>query len=80
MHSYLQRQELEYGIYISEQEGDQAFNKGILMNTAFNHIFKDKNDYDCVLFHDVDLIPTGSFKQFFKFLINRILLSCFFIY
>lgn len=63
MHPYLQRQELEYGIFVVEQEGNEIFNKGILMNTAFNFIFNsNNNEFDCVLYHDVDLLPTGFYN------------------
>jgi hypothetical protein len=60
MHPYLQRQEIAYTIFVIEQINDQLFNKGILMNSAFKEIFnKGKNYFDCVLFHDVDLLPKG---------------------
>ena len=38
MHPFLQRQELGYTIFVVEQQNDQLFNKGILMNAAFKEI------------------------------------------
>lgn len=70
MHPFLQRQELEYQIFIVEQANDELFNKGILMNAGFMEIMsmtsnmtKDYNQtfaFDCVIFHDVDLLPEGK--------------------
>ena len=62
IHRFFQRQELEYTVYIVEQAGDKTFNKGILMNAAFREIFELRNvaenrEYDCIMYHDVDLIP-----------------------
>jgi len=62
MHLFLQRQEIEYTVFIVEQMFDENYNKGILMNAAFKLIFEAQisNAYDCILFHDVDLIPKGK--------------------
>lgn len=70
MHPFLQNQQLEYQIFVVEQSNDQIFNKGILMNAGFLEILKlnktklNKIDFkkqyftfDCVIFHDVDLLP-----------------------
>ena len=75
MHPFLQRQELEYQIFVVEQANDQLFNKGVLMNSGFLEIMSlNKNGllnkakssefhfkFDCVIFHDVDLLPEGIF-------------------
>jgi len=63
MHPFLQRQELDYSVFVVEQMFHEKFNKGILMNAAFKLIF-DQNitkspKYDCIFYHDVDMIPTG---------------------
>jgi hypothetical protein len=63
MHPFLQRQELDYSVFVVEQMFHEKFNKGILMNAAFKLIF-DRNitnspKYDCIFYHDVDMIPTG---------------------
>jgi hypothetical protein len=60
MHPFLQRQLLSYTIFVVEQANDQPFNKGILMNAAYLEIKKNYNNiFDCIMLHDVDLLPTG---------------------
>ncbi|CAF0819101.1 unnamed protein product [Brachionus calyciflorus] len=75
MHPFLQRQELEYQIFVVEQMNDDLFNKGVLMNSAFleirniyNYTNPDLNSFpfDCIIYHDVDLLPED----------DRILYSC----
>lgn len=78
MHMFLQKQELEYQIFVVEQINDDLFNKGILMNSCFLEIYKahygsnvtikyfDDYPFDCVIFHDVDLLPED----------DRIMYSC----
>lgn len=56
MHPFMQRQNVEYCVFISEQLDDGRFNKGILMNAAFKEAQKVDN-FDCFVFHDVDLLP-----------------------
>ncbi|XP_064488287.1 beta-1,4-N-acetylgalactosaminyltransferase bre-4-like [Ornithodoros turicata] len=56
LHPILQRQLLNYRIYVVEQYGNDTFNKGVLMNAAVREAFKD-SDFHCFVFHDVDLIP-----------------------
>ncbi|XP_078604205.1 beta-1,4-galactosyltransferase 2-like [Branchiostoma floridae x Branchiostoma japonicum] len=57
IHPFLQRQGRYYGIYVIEQHGDEPlFCKGLLFNIGFNAALED-DDYDCFIFHDVDLIP-----------------------
>ncbi|KAK6187774.1 hypothetical protein SNE40_005726 [Patella caerulea] len=52
----LQRQELDFRIFVVEQHGNRTFNKGRIMNAAFKEALK-QYDFQCVVFHDVDLIP-----------------------
>ncbi len=79
MHPFLQRQELGYTIFVVEQQNDQLFNKGILMNAAFKEINKNfLNEFDCILFHDVDLIPSGRFFLFCFIIFIIVLHSNFF--
>lgn len=56
MHYFLAKQQLEYGIFIIEQVHNQTFNRGKLLNVGFVEAFKAYN-WDCVVFHDVDLLP-----------------------
>ncbi|XP_015904124.1 beta-1,4-N-acetylgalactosaminyltransferase bre-4-like [Parasteatoda tepidariorum] len=56
LHPLLQRQKLDYGIYIVEQMGSKPFNRAMLMNIGYVEALK-QYDYDCFIFHDVDLIP-----------------------
>lgn len=62
MHPFLQRQELAYTVFVVEQSNDELFNKGIIMNAAFNLIFEGNSskEYDCIIYHDVDMIPSGG--------------------
>ncbi|XP_053308210.1 beta-1,4-galactosyltransferase 3-like [Spea bombifrons] len=56
LHPFLQRQQLNYGIYIIHQAGNSTFNRAKLLNVGFKEAMKDE-DWDCMFFHDVDLIP-----------------------
>uniref|UniRef100_A0A669BQK4 Beta-1,4-galactosyltransferase n=1 Tax=Oreochromis niloticus TaxID=8128 RepID=A0A669BQK4_ORENI len=56
LHPFLQRQQLTYGIYVIHQAGNYTFNRAKLMNAGFREAMKEE-DWDCLFFHDVDLIP-----------------------
>ncbi|XP_029029670.1 beta-1,4-galactosyltransferase 1-like [Betta splendens] len=56
MHPILQRQQLDYGVYVINQDGDQLFNRAKLLNIGFTESLREY-DYDCFVFSDVDLIP-----------------------
>uniref|UniRef100_H2YMA4 Galactosyltransferase N-terminal domain-containing protein n=1 Tax=Ciona savignyi TaxID=51511 RepID=H2YMA4_CIOSA len=57
LHGILYRQQTRYVIIVAEQIGSDIFNKGQLMNTAFNYVVNDLDlKVDCVFFHDVDSI------------------------
>ena len=56
LHPILQRQQLDYRVYVAEQFGNETFNKGVLMNAGVREALKEA-DYHCFVFHDVDLIP-----------------------
>ncbi|CAI4232218.1 unnamed protein product [Auanema sp. JU1783] len=51
----LQRQRLDFRFIVTEQYGNDLFNKGKIMNAAF--VFAEKLNVDCVIFHDVDMFP-----------------------
>lgn len=59
IHALLIKQQAEYGIYVVEQFKDGLFNRASLMNIGFLEALK-LNQWDCFIFHDVDLIPTDD--------------------
>ncbi|CAI2345489.1 unnamed protein product [Caenorhabditis sp. 36 PRJEB53466] len=54
----LQRQRLDFRFIVTEQYGNDLFNKGRIMNAAF--IFAESLGVDCVVFHDVDMFPQND--------------------
>ncbi|XP_015830586.3 beta-1,4-galactosyltransferase 2 [Nothobranchius furzeri] len=56
VHPNLIRQQLHYGIYVINQDGDGKFNRAKLMNIGYAEALKE-DDYDCFVFSDVDLVP-----------------------
>ena len=56
IHPFLSRQNIHYRIYIINQADSNKFNRAMLMNVGFKEAMKD-NDWDCFIFHDVDLLP-----------------------
>lgn len=56
IHALLMKQQVEYGIFVVEQIADGLFNRAALMNVGFLEALKLHN-WDCFIFHDVDLIP-----------------------
>ena len=57
IHRFLQKQQIQYGVYIVEQAGNQPFNRAMLMNVGAAEAVKQHPDYQCYIFHDVDLLP-----------------------
>ncbi|XP_077431120.1 beta-1,4-galactosyltransferase 3 [Vanacampus margaritifer] len=56
LHPFLQRQQLNYAIYVIHQAGNYTFNRAKLMNVGFHEAMREEQ-WDCLFFHDVDLIP-----------------------
>lgn len=56
LHPILQRQQLDYGVYVINQDGEGTFNRAKLMNIGYIETLKEY-DYTCFVFSDVDLIP-----------------------
>ncbi|XP_073991652.1 beta-1,4-N-acetylgalactosaminyltransferase bre-4-like isoform X2 [Rhodnius prolixus] len=56
IHPFLQKQLLDYGIFIIEQAGTDDFNRAMLLNIGFVEA-TGMRDFDCFIFHDVDLLP-----------------------
>ncbi|ESO83434.1 hypothetical protein LOTGIDRAFT_133456, partial [Lottia gigantea] len=59
IHPILQRQQLDYGIYVIDMELPTQFNRAMLMNIGYNESLQIY-DYQCFVFHDVDLIPEND--------------------
>lgn len=59
------KQNIAYGIYIVEQLEDDPFNRAALLNIGFKKAMADR-EWDCAIFHDIDLIPMD----------DRILYTC----
>lgn len=58
MHSFLAKQQLDYGIYLAEPVEGLVFNRGLLLNIGFLEATKiSNNKWDCFIFHDIDLLP-----------------------
>ncbi|KAK2492563.1 hypothetical protein MC885_020757 [Smutsia gigantea] len=63
LHPILQRQQLDYGIYVINQAGESMFNRAKLLNIGFQEALKDY-DYNCFVFSDVDLIPMNDHNTY----------------
>ncbi|XP_023796934.1 beta-1,4-galactosyltransferase 4 isoform X2 [Cyanistes caeruleus] len=61
LHPFLQRQQLDYGIYVIHQAGNTKFNRAKLLNVGYLEAIKEAN-WDCFIFHDVDLVPENDFN------------------
>ncbi|XP_073473487.1 beta-1,4-galactosyltransferase 4-like [Aquarana catesbeiana] len=63
LHPFLQRQQLDYGIYVIHQAGDEKFNRAKLLNVGYLEALKEEK-WDCFILHDVDLIPENDFNTY----------------
>jgi hypothetical protein len=52
---YLNSKNIDYKIFIIEQDDAKQFNRGMLLNIGFKYAIKYKCDY--VVFHDIDMLP-----------------------
>ncbi|XP_016837521.1 beta-1,4-N-acetylgalactosaminyltransferase bre-4 [Nasonia vitripennis] len=59
LHPLLLRQQLDYQIFVIEQEGNGQFNRAMLMNIGYVEALKER-PFDCFIFHDVDLLPEND--------------------
>ncbi|XP_033030575.1 beta-1,4-galactosyltransferase 3 [Lacerta agilis] len=59
LHPFLQRQQLQYGIYVVHQAGNATFNRAKLLNVGVKEALKDE-EWNCLFLHDVDLIPEND--------------------
>ena len=56
IHSFLQKQQLDYTIFVVNQHTPETFNRAALFNVGFLEASK-LYPFDCFIFHDVDLLP-----------------------
>lgn len=59
IHPFLQKQGINYRIFVIEQFGHGIYNKGKLLNCGFREVLKLQN-INCFIFNDVDLLPTND--------------------
>lgn len=53
--TFFKRKDIDYEIFIINQDNGKLFNRGMLLNIGFTYALKSKCDY--VVFHDVDMLP-----------------------
>ncbi|XP_075710787.1 beta-1,4-galactosyltransferase 4 [Rhinoderma darwinii] len=63
LHPFLQRQQLDYAIYVIHQAGDEKFNRAKLLNVGYLEALKEEK-WDCFILHDVDLVPENDFNTY----------------
>lgn len=56
IHSFLQKQNVHYQIYVIEQTFNAEFNRGKLFNVGYREV-ATRSLAGCFIFHDVDLMP-----------------------
>ncbi|KAJ8680866.1 hypothetical protein QAD02_016653 [Eretmocerus hayati] len=59
LHPILLRQQIDYQIFVVEQDGTWQFNRAMLMNIGYVEALKERT-FDCFIFHDVDLLPEND--------------------
>ncbi|KAH0537696.1 beta-1,4-galactosyltransferase 7 [Cotesia glomerata] len=57
MKQFLDKQNIEYHIFILHQVDRFRFNRASLINVGFIHV---QNDYDYIAMHDIDLLPLNE--------------------
>nr|XP_006013107.1 PREDICTED: beta-1,4-galactosyltransferase 3-like isoform X2 [Latimeria chalumnae] len=63
LHPFLQRQQLQYGIYVIHQAGNSTYNRAKLLNVGVWEALKEE-EWDCLLLHDVDLVPENDYNLY----------------
>eukprot|EP00117_Sycon_ciliatum_P033120 scpid50787/ scgid25552/ Beta-1,4-N-acetylgalactosaminyltransferase bre-4; Bacillus thuringiensis toxin-resistant protein 4; Beta-4-GalNAcT len=74
---FLRHQNIDAHIFVVEQLGKSRFNRGSLLNIGFIEAtsqpwrnIKEEQDYDCVVTHDIDLIPVSDSRNSYDCLAN----------
>jgi beta-1,4-galactosyltransferase 1 len=62
-----------FDIYVIEQYDEQKFNKGILLNIAFNLIINSNKKYDYYIFNDVDSLPDDELLKLYYYSGDKII-------
>ena len=60
LHNYLTsntKYQFSYVIIVAEQSNAGKFNKGQIINTAVKYVNENYENLDCIILHDVDIIP-----------------------
>lgn len=60
MHRLLSKQLIDYGVYLIQPTKKLVFNRGLLMNIGYKEALKDNPNWQCVVLHDVDLLPESE--------------------
>ncbi|XP_053311470.1 beta-1,4-galactosyltransferase 3-like [Spea bombifrons] len=63
LHPFLQRQQLHYAIFLVQQAGNGTFNRAKLLNVGVREALR-LDDWDCLIFHDVDLVPENDYNLY----------------
>ena len=50
--------DIDYKIFVIEQDNDKPFNRGWLLNVGYK--IAEKQGYDSFCFHDVDMLPEDN--------------------
>uniref|UniRef100_A0A023G5L3 Beta-1,4-N-acetylgalactosaminyltransferase n=1 Tax=Amblyomma triste TaxID=251400 RepID=A0A023G5L3_AMBTT len=59
IHRVLARQQIDYGVFVIEQGDNKEFNRAKLLNVGYLESTA-LYDYQCFVFHDIDLIPVDD--------------------
>jgi len=64
MHPILQRQQIDYRIFVIEQNDKSPFNRAKLFNVGYSEATKTSTRFTCFVFHDVDLLLENEFNDY----------------
>ena len=56
LHPVLQQQKIDYTVFIMQQAGSGIFNKARLLNAGVQQALLQDPEFNCFIFHDVDLL------------------------